>query len=399
MRELKVLELFAGIGACTKALQRLKLPFKVVDAVEIDKYAIQSYNALYGANFEPQDIRDWEKHYYCENCHYAFMTGCFDPQDHHFYDDVCPNCGALADPLKVDLIMHGSPCQDISIAGKQAGAIKGSETRSSLLYESLRIIEDLKPTHVIWENVKNLLSDRHRPVLEDYCSKLKQWGYKNYVMILNAKDFGVPQNRERVFTISTKGEFTQPAPQPLQQRLADLLETDVPNKYYLSDEKIRGMEIVGLGNQVATLPQIKGHNYNKRVYDPQKISPTLPTITGGNQVPKILVQQRSPYGRMIRKQYDSHKTKATWNEIKELRPREDGLSNTLTGVKKDNLLLEGTKIRTLTPREFWRLMGFNDSDFDKVKDLSDTQLYKQAGNSIVVNVLEAVLSGLCLSVD
>ena len=121
-KKLKVIELFGGIGAPRQALQKLGIDFEVVDYVEIDKYAVKSYNAIYNENYEPQDITQWDK------------------------------------DIEVDLIMHGSPCQDFSLAGKQAGGDEGTGTRSSLMYETIRIVEKLKPKFVIWENVKNLLS-------------------------------------------------------------------------------------------------------------------------------------------------------------------------------------------------------------------------------------------------
>ena len=163
---MKVLELFAGIGACSKALEKLGIEHEIVDAVEIDKYAIKSFNAVHGTSFEPQDITKWDKDVEC------------------------------------DLIMHGSPCQDFSIAGKQAGGDEGSGTRSSLMYETLRIVEKLKPKYVIWENVKNVLSTKHKHNFEAYIRKMDELGYKSYYKVLNAKDYGVPQNRERVFTVS-----------------------------------------------------------------------------------------------------------------------------------------------------------------------------------------------------
>ena len=121
---MKILELFGGIGACTTALKRLGIPYEIADYVEIDKYAVASYNAINGTNFKPQDICEWDKDIEC------------------------------------DLIMHGSPCQDFSVAGKQAGGDENSGTRSSLMYETLRIVAKLKPKYVIWENVKNLLSKK-----------------------------------------------------------------------------------------------------------------------------------------------------------------------------------------------------------------------------------------------
>ena len=158
---LRVLELFAGIGACSKALTNLGIEHEIVDAVEIDKYAVQSFNAIHGTNFEPQDITKWDKDIEC------------------------------------DLIMHGSPCQDFSAAGKQAGGDKGSGTRSSLMYETLRIVEKLKPKYVIWENVKNLLSKKHRHNFDAYIETMNQLGYVSRYQVMNAKGYGVPQNRER----------------------------------------------------------------------------------------------------------------------------------------------------------------------------------------------------------
>lgn len=198
---IRLLELFGGIGACSKALKRLDIDYKIVDYVEIDKYAVKSFNAMHGTNFEPQDIREWNK------------------------------------DIKVDLIMHGSPCQDFSLAGKQAGGDKDSGTRSSLMYETIRIVEKLKPKYVIWENVKNLLSKKHIHNFNAYLETMEQLGYINYYQVLNAKDYGVPQNRERIFTISIRKDinklFTFPPKQELKLKLKDLLEDDVDDKYYL----------------------------------------------------------------------------------------------------------------------------------------------------------------------
>lgn len=214
--KIKVLELFAGIGAVSKALERLNIDFEIVDAVEIDKYAIKSFNAVHGTNFESQDITKWDK------------------------------------DIEVDLISHGSPCQDFSLAGKQAGGDKDSGTRSSLMYETIRIVEKLKPKYVIWENVKNLLSKKHRHNFDAYLETMEQLGYTNYYQVLNAKDYGIPQNRERVFTVSILDNHTEkdekisllvkdfkfPEKQELKLKLKDMLEDEVDEKYYLSDKMV-----------------------------------------------------------------------------------------------------------------------------------------------------------------
>lgn len=205
---IKVLELFAGIGACSKALTNLGIEHEIVDAVEIDKYAVKSFNAIHGTNFEPQDITKWDK------------------------------------DIKADLIMHGSPCQDFSVAGKNAGGDEGSGTRSSLLYETLRIVERTQPDIVIWENVKNLLSKRHKHNHEAYIQRMSDMGYDSATQILNAKDYGVPQNRERVFTLSIKRgsklvkSYTRPEPRPLELKLKGILEDEVEERYYLTDEQV-----------------------------------------------------------------------------------------------------------------------------------------------------------------
>lgn len=335
---ISILELFGGIGACTKALKNIGMNVNVVDYVEIDKYACKSYNAINGTNFEPQDIKEWDK------------------------------------DINIDLIMHGRPCQDFSTSGLQMGGDEGSGTRSSLMYESIRIINKLKPKYVVWENVKNLLSKKHKHNFDNYINKLDELGYNSYYQVLNAKDYGIPQNRERVYTISIRKDinndnFKFPEKEPLKIFLKDLLEKEVDKKYYLNDKQLLAIKnstymstqrriqeknwcdtlcardfkdpkCVQVGNL-----DIKGLESIKRVYSPEGISLTLTTCGGGNTQVKI----------------------------------------------KD-----GNNIRKLVPLEYWRLMSFDDEDFYKVKKsgMSDSQLYKQAGNSIVVKVLEKIFLNL-----
>lgn len=166
MKKIRILELFGGIGAATAALKKLGIDVEIADYVEIDKFAAKSYNAINGTHFEPQDIRNWDK------------------------------------DLQVDLLVHGSPCQDFSIAGRNAGGDYGSGTRSSLMWETVRIVEKLKPKYVIWENVKGVLSKKNRHNFDGYLEKMEALGYTNFWQVLNAKHYGVPQNRERVFTVS-----------------------------------------------------------------------------------------------------------------------------------------------------------------------------------------------------
>ena len=425
---MKVLELFGGIGACTKALERLGIDYEIADYVEIDKYAVASFNAIHNTNFEPQDITTWDK------------------------------------DIDVDLIMHGSPCQDFSLAGKQAGGDKDSGTRSSLMYETIRIVEKLKPKYVIWENVKNLLSKKHRHNFDAYLETMEQLGYKNYYQVLNAKDYGIPQNRERIFTISIRNdidkEFIFPDKQELKLKLKDMLENEVDEKYYLSDIQINRIKTTtyNVGKtriqekdycdtlcardwkdpkcvQVATLPY---YNYESdgRVYSPSGISPCLRSKEPNQKIDeddKILIKNATKQG--YKEAYEGDSINLSYANSKTRRGRVgeqvsqtlqcndmmgvvEGIkvignympsnhnasrivdSNGLAPTVKEN---HGTvtatqhklRIRKLTPKECWRLMGFDDEDFEKAQKVnSNTQLYKQAGNSIVVNVLEAILKEL-----
>lgn len=401
MEDLKVLELFAGIGACSKALTNLGIPHTVVDAVEIDKYAIKSFNAVHGTNFEPQDITQWDK------------------------------------DIQVDLIMHGSPCQDFSVAGLQAGGDKDSGTRSSLMYETLRIVEKLKPKYVIWENVKNLLSKKHKHNFDDYIRQMELLGYNSTYQVLNAKDYGVPQNRERVFTVSIRKDlpynFHFPSPLP-PVKLKDVLESDVEEKYYLSDEQVAsfqkdsdkqqakgngfkfsprdpdtyatcistragGRKTDNFIKVVGRVNAISGHDILKRVYSPDGCSPTLSTMGGGNTEPKITVPIKTANKQGFDMATDGDGIDLAYPDSKTRRGRVGhGVSKTImTSDSMGTLETDGVnyRIRKLTPKECWRLMGFADEDFEKAAKLnSNTQLYKQAGNSIVVDVLYNIFKEL-----
>lgn len=210
---MKVLSLFSGIGAFEKALDNLCVPYDLVAFCEIDKYAAKSYSAIHGVS-ESMNIGDITK---------------VDEKNL---------------PDGIDLITYGFPCQDISLAGKQKGLFNadGTQTRSGLFFEALRIIEQTQPRVAIAENVKNLTSKKFAVQFKIVLDSLKAAGYNNYWQVLNAKDYGIPQNRERVFIVSIRkdidtGEFEFPKPFPLEKRLKDVLEDDVDEKYYLSDEQ------------------------------------------------------------------------------------------------------------------------------------------------------------------
>ena len=209
---LTVNELFAGIGAFRKALIRTGLPHRVVGISEIDRFAIKSYEAIYG------EVRNYGDISKVEKLDYA------------------------------DLWTYGFPCQDISLAGKQAGVVQGV-TRSGLLYEVERLLRRAKedgelPKYLIMENVKNLVGKKFKNDFLAWCRTLEELGYKNEWQVLSAADYGVPQKRERVFCVSVRADlgqgFSFPEPVELEKRLIDVLEPveEIDERYFLSDRSI-----------------------------------------------------------------------------------------------------------------------------------------------------------------
>lgn len=358
MEDLKVLELFAGIGACSKALTNLGIPHTIVDAVEVDPYAVKSFNAVHGTNFESQDIKKWDK------------------------------------DIDVDLIMHGSPCQDFSSAGLQKGGDKDSGTRSSLMYETLRIVEKLKPKYVIWENVKNLLSKKHIHNFENYIRQMELLGYNSTYKVLNAKDYGVPQSRERVFTVSIRKDFPYdfhfPAPIP-PVKLKDVLEPVVGEKYYLTSKQLASFQ-KDSDNQ-----QAKGNGFKFAPRDPETYATCISTRAGSRKTDNFIPVLVKDGGRTVDREIDTSPALLARN-YKGF--NNYGMAGVLEYTNPDQIgaaVADGNqyRIRKLTPKECWRLMGFSDEDFGKAAKVnSDTQLYKQAGNSIVVDVLYNIFKEL-----
>ncbi len=215
---MKLLSLFSGIGAPEAALKRMGIDYELVGFSEIDKYAARSYCAIHGVD-ESLNLGDITK-----------------------IDETKL-------PKDIDLVTYGFPCQDISNAGKQKGLFNadGSKTRSGLFFDALRIIQASQPKIAIAENVKALTGKKFENEFELVLRSLEEAGYSNYWKVLNAVDFGIPQNRERVFIVSIRkdlddGPFVFPEGFDLKLKLKDMLERQVPDKFYLSDVMIEGFE-------------------------------------------------------------------------------------------------------------------------------------------------------------
>lgn len=379
---IKLLSLFSGIGAFEKALDNIGIDYELVNYCEIDKYASKAYSLIHNVD-ESKNLIDVTK----------------------------VDTSKL--PKDIDLITYGFPCQDISIAGKQNGFedVNGNRTRSGLFFEALRIIEDTKPKIAIAENVKALTSKRFTKELKTVLKSLDEDGYNCYWKVMNAKNYGIPQNRDRVFIVSIRKdidnfEFHFPQPIELKLKLKDLLESDVDEKYYLSDKS----EIYVLGNAVNK--QLKDMYKRENAYLNKDISYTINTnslrrvgdtnyIVDGieNEIQvKDYIKIREATKKGYAEAYPGDYVNIQYPNSNTRRGRVgNGIANTLLTSKENGVVVDNPlRLRRLTEKECFRLMGFDDSDCDILKDngISMTQIYKQAGNSIVVNVLEALFKEL-----
>jgi DNA (cytosine-5)-methyltransferase 1 len=360
---------FSGVGAFNQALNRLGIEYKEIFACDMDKYARQTFIHNYG---EPK--------YYPTNV----------------YEREIPS-------ESLDIYMTSPPCQAFSLAGKRLGK---NDKRGILFFNSLEFIEKNKPRFFIFENVKGLLSDdggktfsewvnflggksvNGAPVLFPYADAVE---YHLYWKVLNAKHHGVPQNRERVFLIGIRdnkdNNFSFPAEEHLTKRLKDVLESEVDEKYFLSEQLL---------SYFANHKEIHKERGNGFKFEPHTdktiISNAISTKCGSRQTdPFIKIKSATSKGYEEATEGDSINFSVPNSETRRGRVGK-GVAQTLDTACNQGIL-NNYQIRRLTPRECFRLMDFPDTFTWPV---SDSQAYKQAGNSIVVNVLYKILKNLSL---
>ena len=361
---LKVFEAFAGYGSQRMALRNLGIPFEVVGISEIVEDALLSYAAIHTDFLQERshidDIITADKKemvQYLEQINVPLDYKTFKNRaknlktdklkDMYLANRLIKNYGDITriNPLDLpdfDLFTYSFPCQDISVAGYQHGLNSNSGTRSSLLWECCKIIETKKPKYLMMENVKNLVGSNHRHNFNKFLHYLESIGYHNNWAVLNARDYGMPQNRERVFCISSLDnsfDYKFPKPTKLKTFMYDMLDEKVAPSFYLKDE----------------------FNLNEPIK--QEVSYCIDSnYWKGSTLENFLVKHR--------RQLVTDKT-----------------------AKNGKY-----KVRRLTPNETWRLMGCKDNDFLKAAQVvSNTSLYKQAGNSIVVPVLEAIFRNMFMT--
>ena len=403
---LRVVELFAGIGAQAQALENLGLDFTST-VCEIDEKAYKSYCAIHGDTPNIGDITKVEH---------------------------LPEC---------DLLTYSYPCTSVSIAGKQEGMVEGSGTASSLVWEVGRLLDDASereslPEVLLMENVDAVLNELNIAEFRRWLAKLTSLGYTNSYKVLNAKDYGVPQNRKRIFVVSMLGgrmlDFPKPCPDG--RVLRDVLEEDVPEEYYLSEEKIAKYEKhkarheaeghgfgwrpnhgEDIAYTVNTKPDRANQNFiiespicvgniqcegfnemTSRVYDAGGLSPTIRTPSGGGVMPKIEVVGTLGGYEKEGRVHNPNGLSPTLNLCRQDHAPKIELASLIEteGSNVQDSQINSMRIRYLTPRECWRLMGFPDSAYEAARDVptSKTQLYKQAGNSIAVPCLEAIFRAI-----
>lgn len=380
---MKFIDLFAGIGGFRFGME--SAGHECVAFCEIDKFARASYKAIHNTEgeIELHDI--------------TTVT-----------DDEIRAIG------HVDAICGGFPCQAFSIAGHRRGF---EDTRGTLFFEIARFASILKPKYLFLENVKGLLNHDKGDTFEVILSALDELGYDVEWQVLNSKDFGVPQNRERVFIIGhlrgQRGRKIFPIGGKDEKSSAERLGINILGNTKNPNGTAKGTRdivhdskgIVGTltatdykgPKQVAIPNEIKKYgvlqpNFNQSgvVYETDGISPTIRTMQGGGLEPKIRVREATKQGYAEATVGDSVNLAHPNSKTRRGRVGE-GIANTLATGDSQGVVMPNFRIRKLTPRECWRLQGFPDWAFDKAQEVnSNSQLYKQAGNSVTVNVIKEI---------
>lgn len=339
--KLKLFTAFSGIGSQEMALKNLGLNFEVIGYSEIDKYAIKSYKLIHG-----EDIKNY---------------GDITKIDWRFIPDF-------------DLLTYSSPCQSFSNVGKRDGGDRDSGTKSSLIWNIEDCIKIKKPKYLLLENVKNMVGYKFKPTFNRWCSLLNKYGYKNYWKVLNCKDFGIPQNRERVFLISIRNDVDLfvnfPSGFDNDKRLGHFLENDIDKKYFLKTDELEYL----IKNAIKRKDEINIRNIDEYFSNISFFKLSDNYVVDKYNLKCMLEKSKKRFGNHYCIDTDIHPTLCAI-----------GKSDVAFYID-DNLV-----IRKLTEKECWKLMGFSISDYDKIKDkISMSQIYKQIGNSICVNVLEFV---------
>ena len=386
-KPIRLIELFAGIGAQAAALKRLHVRYENYRVIEVDQHAVDSYNEIHNTDFNVSDITKIT----ADDLHIV-------NRDQYEY-----------------IVTYSFPCQDLSKSGKGLGMGKGSGTRSGLLWEVERLLKECVelPQILLMENVPDVVGKKNIKDFLQWQSVLESLGYSNYIECLNAKDYGIPQTRNRAYMVSILGDYFYkfPEPKPLELCLKDMLEDTVDESYFLNREQLvkvlsgkfdqhrRIMDISKLCSTLTTKPErIYGEIDSEMKLENEHILYGIVLMILASKTRSIVeciaMKENTKKGYAIAEDGDGvyidrpHQKRGVVQK---------GMIQTLKTASHDVAVVSKMNdgrafyVRTLTALEYWRLMGFNDEDYEKAAKVSSkTQLYKQAGNSIVVDVLEAI---------
>lgn len=412
---IRVITLFSGYDSQCLALKRLGVAYELAAWCEIDKHACKAHDALFpqwaGRNVGDISKVDWAAWH----------------REH---------------PGEIDLLTYSSPCQDFSSAGLQRGGEEGSGTRSGLLWEVEKAIAALRPKALVFENVAALVSEKFIGVFNAWQVRLHGYGYTNFQQLMNAKGYGVPQNRLRIFMVSILDchrAYYFPQPFKLERRLKDVLEQNVAERYYLKEEQVEKLMAATQSNEPQDNAMLGWTRSNTGkgdpTYHPVSVANCV-TAAKRDNTQNYIVQPTIAAMRGRDKDNPNDRGKSTDNYAQRLELKPDGTSNTLTSVAKDNLLIEptiiedfygtvrvprlytdeaptlradrtgimtteGIRIRRLTERELFRLMDVDEGDIDILLSagIAKTQLAKMAGNSIVVACLYGIFRNLLVETE
>ena len=428
--KLRVFEAFAGYGSQSIALRNIGIDFEVVGISEIDKYALIAYDAIHNKS---ENIAIKSKDEMLDelikcNIGYDFKKNISilpkkESEIERLYvaHKRSKNLGDISmidanDIPKHDLFTYSFPCQSVSVCGERKGLVKGSGTSSSLLWECQKVIQTKKPKYLLMENVKNLISKEFKPFFDEWLLWLEEQGYTNYWKVLNAKDYGIPQNRERVFVVSILNNVNQ-YEFPSKKEMADLQSIISDEEAKCTKPKVKeaflnewediissnkdiyqcnvssGFQDCKIGLKVS--PTIRSNNPYTHIIDysfpkPIKLEKTIHDLTEDDidekyQMSDVCIEKMKRF-EPKNKDFDYNISPTITTELshhtgKNLSPK---LCKAL-----------GT-YRRITPRECGRLMGLSDDIIDKIQNekISDSQQYKMFGNSIVVQVIEEIFKNL-----
>lgn len=420
--KIRLIEFFAGIGAQAKALKDLGANFEHYKTCEWAVPSILAYSEIhhnelskYGVKFSENLTEDEIIEYlhnkgvssnYNEPMQLSQIKRMSEDRLRQVYDCIQWNNNLvniqqvhgedleIVDKDKYEYILtYSFPCQDLSLAGKGKGMSRDGGTRSGMLWEVERILDECNdlnclPQVLLMENVPQVIGEKNIKDFQSWREKLENLGYSNYIEVLNAKHYGIPQNRERAFMISILGDYNYTFPKriPLEKKLKDMLEKNVDEKYYLSNKQIN--QVIHWNAQQEPLETLG-----------KQVSPTLTTRSGAYAAGMVLTSnleqnEEKEIGQELLKIKEA--TKKGYKEAYE----GDGIdiSGTLLASGNHNGVCANSnnlRIRKLTGKECYRLMGFSDEDCDNArKVLSESMIYHTAGDSIVVNVLMAIFNQL-----